>query len=143
MLPSFVTSLLGFLNLVAVESPTQTSLQFELRHLHAVSPSARVLFQDVPPLPKARGLFQDQDQHTNRTFTVQTRQTPSYRGPDYDAIWQARVHSIKFGQSQSLNWEIEDVPGPNVESRDTLLTLAKMTNNGMLCVVRDMRLNSV
>ncbi|KAE9405199.1 alpha/beta-hydrolase [Gymnopus androsaceus JB14] len=129
MLPSFVTSLLGFLNLVAVESPTQTSLQFELRHLHAVSPSARVLFQDVPPLPKARSLSQDQDQHTNRTFTVQTRQTPSYRGPDYDAIWQARVHSIKFGQSQSLNWEIEDVPGPNVESRDTLLTLAKMTNN--------------
>ena len=42
---------------------------------------------------------------------------------------------MKFGQSQSLNWEIEDVPGPNVESRETLLTLAKMTNNGMLCVL--------
>lgn len=41
----------------------------------------------------------------------------------------ARVQSMKFGQSQTLNWEQEIVLGPNVESRETLLELAKMSNN--------------
>jgi lipase ATG15 len=36
---------------------------------------------------------------------------------------------MRLGQSQSLDWEEEIVPGPDVESRETLLTLAKMSNN--------------
>lgn len=44
-------------------------------------------------------------------------------------IWQARVRSMKFAQSESLPWEPEIVPGPDVENRETLLTLAKMSND--------------
>lgn len=33
------------------------------------------------------------------------------------------------GQSAALDWHEEEVPGPDVESRETLQVLAKMTNN--------------
>jgi lipase ATG15 len=36
---------------------------------------------------------------------------------------------MKFGQSTNLLWEEEEIAAPDIESRDTLLTLAKMANN--------------
>jgi len=36
---------------------------------------------------------------------------------------------MKFGQSLSLAWDDEELTAPDVESRETLLELAKMTNN--------------
>jgi hypothetical protein len=39
---------------------------------------------------------------------------------------------MKFGQSTPLDWDEEEIVGPNVESRETLLVLAKMTNNAYL-----------
>lgn len=134
MLPASSTTFIVCLIVLLVVNNFQTppspptNLRFELRHLHAVSPSAHVVFQDVPSLPKS---FSRQ-QLENRTFSVGTRQISTQRGPDFDSLWQARVHSMKFGQSQRLNWEEVIIPGPDVESRETLLQLAKMSNNAYL-----------
>jgi len=35
----------------------------------------------------------------------------------------------KRGQSTMLDWEEDEVPGPDVTRRETLLLLAKMTSN--------------
>src|SRR6202011_4874706 len=47
----------------------------------------------------------------------------------FDAHSQARLRSIQHAQSQALQWGEDEIIGPDVESRDTLLELAKMTNN--------------
>ena len=39
---------------------------------------------------------------------------------------------MKFGQSTPLDWNEEEIIGPDVESRETLLILAKMTSNAYL-----------
>lgn len=39
---------------------------------------------------------------------------------------------MKFGQSTILDWDEEEVMGPDVNSRETLLMLAKMTSNAYL-----------
>ncbi|KAJ3778084.1 alpha/beta-hydrolase [Lentinula raphanica] len=126
MLPTFLNEILvHFLSFFpTIEHPASPPpLHFELRHLHATSSSARVVFQDVPPLATSM------DMQLNRSFTVGTRHIRSYKAPSYESQWAARFRSMKFSQSQPLNWEPEIVPGPDVESRDTLLQLAKMSNN--------------
>ena len=45
---------------------------------------------------------------------------------------EARRRSIRFAQSPLLDWDEDEVPGPDVESRETLLELAKITNNAYL-----------
>ncbi|GAW00211.1 alpha beta-hydrolase [Lentinula edodes] len=127
MLPIFWKDILvHWLNFVSVNTPAPSPrLSFELRHLHAVSSSAHVVFQDVPSVWKESSAYLQQ----NRSFAIEARPVSSYRGPNYEDQRVARVQSMKFGQSQSLNWEQEIVPGPNVESRETLLELAKMSNN--------------
>ena len=39
---------------------------------------------------------------------------------------------MKYSQSTLLNWGEEEIVGPDVESRETLLALAKMTSNAYL-----------
>lgn len=39
---------------------------------------------------------------------------------------------MKFVQSALLDWDEEETVGPDTESRDTLLVLAKMTSNAYL-----------
>ncbi|KAJ3720828.1 alpha/beta-hydrolase [Lentinula guzmanii] len=131
MLPTFWKDLLvyllhfGIVNEPPISSP---QLYFELRHLHAVSSSAQVVFQDVPALAAPTDL------QLNRSLTVGARRVLSYRGPDYDSQWTARVQSMRFGQTQSLTWEPEIISGPDVESRETLLQLAKMSNNAYVAI---------
>lgn len=36
---------------------------------------------------------------------------------------------MRFGQSEPLQWDEEEISSPDVDSRETLLELAKMTNN--------------
>ena len=36
---------------------------------------------------------------------------------------------MRHAESQALQWDEEEIVGPDVESRETLLELAKMTNN--------------
>jgi putative lipase involved disintegration of autophagic bodies len=43
--------------------------------------------------------------------------------------FQAARRLSKRGQSAALYWEEDEVPGPDVTRRETLLLLAKMTSN--------------
>jgi lipase ATG15 len=98
-----------------------TPLQFELRHLHASTGDARVVFADVPAaVSVATG---------SSSYTAKTRRMKAYKPSSFDAYSEARLHSIKFGQSQSIPWSEVDLSGPDHENRHTLLTLAKMSNN--------------
>ncbi|KJA19504.1 hypothetical protein HYPSUDRAFT_69247 [Hypholoma sublateritium FD-334 SS-4] len=42
---------------------------------------------------------------------------------------QARLRSLRFGENERLDWFPDEIEGPDVEVRETLLELAKMTNN--------------
>lgn len=108
----------------------QTHLSFELRHLHAVSPAARVVLADVQS--NAAHLHSNNHAHDQKSYEVQTRPLTSFRPTSFDAYSQARLHSIRRDQSHALQWEEDEIVGPNVESRETLLTLAKMTNNAYI-----------
>ncbi|KAF9041958.1 alpha/beta-hydrolase [Hymenopellis radicata] len=134
MLPTALTNLvLTLLNVLTPSPPTssQQSLRFELRHLHAVSPSSRVVFSDYKPrLNHSRTLVGDGEYET--AYSVATRRIYAHRPPSFNAFSDARLRSLRFGQSESLNWEEDEVLGPDVENREVLLTLAKMSNNAYL-----------
>ena len=86
--------------------PPANSLTFELRHEHAVTNGSLLVFSDVP---KFRQLAGEDDR---LQYTVKTKGT--------------RSHVF----TRSLNsWDDVEVPGPNVTDRETLHTLATMTNN--------------
>ncbi|KAJ7745665.1 alpha/beta-hydrolase [Mycena metata] len=132
MLPAALTSLLVSLLALFTDSPnvktvppppptsTPPALRFELRHLHAVSPSAHVVFADVP---QRAGILAE------NSHTLQTRRITSYKPPSFALHAQARAQSMRFGQSllQQFPWEEEEVNAPDVEDRATLLE--QMSNN--------------
>ncbi|KAF7985701.1 hypothetical protein HWV62_2276 [Athelia sp. TMB] len=108
--------------LASVHAGPQT-LSFELRHVHAVSSAARVVLADVPTAQiQSRG-------YGEASYEVQTRAVKSFRPPSFEAYSEARMRFIGRDQSHALGWEEDEIIGPNVESRETLLVLAKMTNN--------------
>ena len=107
---------------------SRESLTFQLRHLHAVSEHGHVLLSDVDYASYAGNITA----YASEEYTVNTRLLPSYRPPSFDAVKNARYRSMKFGQSTLLDWDEEEIVGPDVESRETLLTLAKMTSNAYL-----------
>ena len=99
------------------------ALKFELRHLHAVSSSsATVLFSDVSS-PKLL---------ESTTYSIQTSLTKTYRPSSFASFSHARLRSLQFGENEWVNWEEDEITGPDVESRETLLELAKMANNAYL-----------
>ncbi|KAI0052265.1 alpha/beta-hydrolase [Auriscalpium vulgare] len=101
----------------------RTPLQFELRHAHAVTPAAHVYFADAP-----RDVLRTQGQ-ANAALAVSSRPITTYRPPSAQAFADARVRSRLRQESTALRWDEDEVLGPDVESRETLLTLAKMTSN--------------
>ena len=119
LLVLFLDFLLGRNHLPNV-SHSQRPLQFELRHEHAISPDARVVFSDVPSTAS----------YTNESsYSIDTRYITSYRPSSSGAYNDARIRSMRHAQSTHLPWYETEIIGPNVESRKTLLALAKMTNN--------------
>ena len=103
-------------------SATTTRLSFELRHLHAVSSEGTVVFSDVSAASIS----------SVNPYTIDTRLLKSHRPSSFDEFSNARLRSMKFGQSTLLDWDEEEVLGPNVEDRESLLVLAKMTNNAYI-----------
>jgi lipase ATG15 len=98
-------------------------LQFELRHQHAVSPDAHVVFSDVGPA--ARNLAGG----NQTTYSLWTRNTTSFRPPSFSEHEAARIRSMRHAQSADFPWHEDEIIGPNIESQETILELAKMTNN--------------
>lgn len=93
-------------------------LNFQLRHYHAVSADARVAFSDA--LPSAQLL--------DAPYSIRTRNISTFRPPSFQEF--SRVRSLsRHGAAESLHWDKEEIPAPDVERRQTLLLLAKMTNN--------------
>ncbi|KAJ7649883.1 alpha/beta-hydrolase [Roridomyces roridus] len=123
-LTSFLLSLLSLLTdttdvgLDTVPPPPQ-QLSFELRHLHAVSPSNAVVFADV---------VRDNNTH------LETRRIKTYKPQSFALHAQARIQSMRFGQSllQEFPWEEEEIVAPDVEKRGTILELAKMSSNAYI-----------
>ncbi|KAL6308615.1 Alpha/Beta hydrolase protein [Sparassis latifolia] len=88
-------------------------LRFELRHEHALSESSRVVFSDIKP-----------SSFVQQAFEVTTRQMKTFRQVSQDAFYSARYRA-----HYSIPWDEIEVEGPNIQDRETLLMLAKMTNN--------------
>jgi lipase ATG15 len=100
------------------------SLKFELRHYHAVSADARVVFANAPPSAQLR----------DTPYTIRTRSISTFRPPSFDDFLRVRSLSWQKGTDQAaaaetLRWDEEETVAPDVESRETLHLLAKMTNN--------------
>ena len=117
-------------NVATEGAKPHSTLKFELRHLHATSANntAHIIFSDVSPR-KLGGSRAHPVSSSPTYYTVRTRPVKTYRPPSLEAHAEARERSVRFGQSERLDWEEEESVGPDVESRETLLELAKMTNN--------------
>ena len=106
-------------------------LQFELRQVHAVSSdSAHVIFSDVSPHAlSALAASNDASASTKAVYGVRSRGATVYRPSSPAAHTQARLRSLRFSENERLDWFPDEIEGPDVEARETLLELAKMTNN--------------
>ena len=143
MLLSTVTSWLASLLAASLHDPSRLThappsshakkrpapLQFELRHLHAVSPDARVVFSDVHSAD-VRALAAATGDPTS--YVLRPQRVRAHRPSSQDAFQRARVRSMRFGESELVDWDKVEVEGPDVGDRETLLELAKMTNNAYL-----------
>jgi len=117
MLSGLLPSALHYLitSLLWAKEPASTSpLRFELRHEHGLSSSSRIVFSDIHPSP---GLVP-------QTYALNSRPMKTHRPLSQGAFASARSN----GQI-SIPWEEVEVEGPNIQDRETLLMLAKMTNN--------------
>jgi len=114
-------SLFGYIPAPQVPFPElpQHSLRFQLRHVHGVVNEKSLVFHDVPPVMSIQSTSLD----------VKTRQTKIHRPKSMVDFHRARLRPLN-GKSIGLeDWDEEDIPGPDVTSRESLLELAKMTNN--------------
>lgn len=137
MLPSLFLSLFNPLfstlydphrSLIPPASTAEPRLTFQLRHAHATSEHGHLLLSDVRHTSRGGNLTT----YALEEYTLDTRLMPTYRPPSFDILNNARYRSAKFGQSTPLDWDEGEVVGPNVESRETLLLLAKMTSNAYI-----------
>ncbi|KAF8635613.1 hypothetical protein AX15_000253 [Amanita polypyramis BW_CC] len=120
ILPSALRLLLA--SLLVRPDNSEDSLQFYLRHEHAITSTKRIVFADVP-------IHHDLQ---SSSFIVNTRSIRAHRPSSSLAYLEAIDRSRRYAQSSLLDWWDKDVRGPDVESRETLLTLAKMTYNAYL-----------
>jgi putative lipase involved disintegration of autophagic bodies len=92
-------------------------LTFELRHQHGVSNSSRVIFSDHA------------SSFAPESLRVNTRHLGVQRPTSFPAFSAARLRSMRRMENEFTQWHETKVVGPNVESRETLVQLAKMTQN--------------
>ena len=131
---SLLVPFLGWLSGNKRETPNQPSqpqtLQLELRHLHAVSASsAHVVFSDVTHQSLNSIYLNDTSRSIKPSYSLSTRSTKTYKPSSFDAHSEARLRSLRFRENLWLDWLEDEIIGPDVEKRETLLELAKMTNN--------------
>lgn len=105
-----------------VRPSPKNALNFRLRHFHAATSSAHVYLADVPRnLSSASGFV-------SAALSIDTSPVRTARPSSPEKFTAAR-HVSKRGQTAMLDWEVDEVPGPAVTRRETLLLLAKMTSN--------------
>ncbi|KAF8437532.1 Alpha/Beta hydrolase protein [Boletus edulis BED1] len=102
-------------------------LSFLLRHQHAITNASNVIFSDVGPSQLlSHSLSIPADPYT---YDVDTSRLLTHRPSSYAAFYDARLRSMRHGQSDATLWHSEEVLGPDVTDREALLSLAKMSNN--------------
>jgi putative lipase involved disintegration of autophagic bodies len=101
----------------AIPAPL-SSMSLHLRHQHAITNDSRVIFANTAPS------FAAANSYAVSTLNIQTHKPQSA-----NAFHSARLRSIRHEESERVLWNPTDVLGPNIEDRETLLTLAKMTSN--------------
>jgi hypothetical protein len=99
------------------------TLNFRLRHFHAVTPSAHVYFADAPLHASVHP--------DKQLLSIPISPVRTARPQSAAAFSEARTLSRR-GRSAALDWGVDDVPGPDVSKRETLLILAKMTSNSYI-----------
>lgn len=101
-------------------------LTFRLGHL-VVANSSRILFSDV-----SQESLQSNIHGTEEPYTLMTRMMKTHRPSSFTAHARARMKPFvqdDEGEVEELAWGEEEIVGPDVTHRESLLHLAKMTNN--------------
>lgn len=142
-------SLLTLFVSLSVSSSALAAQTFTLRHVHAThADSGRIRWADVPEdVITASSLSAESiDGSSTHSHSLETRRTTIHRPISQAAFHAERSRSRKsrkqqsvlsrigFSQEwgQSLGWDEDDVAGPAIDKRETVLALAKMTNNAYL-----------
>ena len=94
-------------------------LSFQLRHFHASTPSGGIAFQDAP----------HRTPELVDALKVRTRAVNTVKPPSFDAYQSARKALRDRSRADEVGWLEDEVQGPDIESRETLRTLAMMTSN--------------
>jgi lipase ATG15 len=63
------------------------------------------------------------------SLSLKTRPTTVYKPRSLNAFHSARYRSLHFSQSERVDWEPQDVLGPDIEDLHTLAQLARMSGN--------------
>jgi lipase ATG15 len=131
MLPTYLLiSLLVAIPATTTQVPLvyqPSPLTFHLRHLHAVTNSSRILFSDVP-----QEALQNNIHGIQESYTLMTRMVKTHRPSSFAAHARARMKPLSHGEEgdvEELSWGEDEIIGPDVTNRNSLLHLAKMTNN--------------
>ncbi|QRV90522.1 Lipase [Ceratobasidium sp. AG-Ba] len=133
---SSLYSILVFLITVLYSAAAETEKTFTLRHVHAAhSESGRIRWADAPQLATASGKYYG----PSSSYVIHAERIKLHKPFSQAAFHAVRENSRQqrsqsiFGSGhnhgQSLGWQEDDVRGPAIDKRETLLTLAKMTNN--------------
>ncbi|KAF9463423.1 Alpha/Beta hydrolase protein [Collybia nuda] len=96
---------------------TAAPLRFHLRHEHAVSNDSRIVFSNIVP-----SFFEE-------SYQISTTKVKAHRPTSFTAFSNARTRSLRQAQTMPLHWADVEVPGPDVQKRENLQLLAKMTYN--------------
>ncbi|CAL1703174.1 unnamed protein product [Somion occarium] len=119
MLYNYFPTALQYLLATYVLTPPSAPqpLRFSLRHEFGLSNSSKTVFADLRPA----------SQLTYDTYDITTRRVQTYRPRNQEAFFRSR-HFDREARRE-LPWDETDLEGPNVNDRETLLLLAKMTSN--------------
>lgn len=109
-------------------APNNQGLKFQLRHIHATTNTSRTIFHDVSSSSGSNSLAGAIDSLALSSPLLTSIQR-TYKPPSNNAFKLARQQSIYERQSAALDWTEDDIPGPDITDRLTVLELAKMTNN--------------
>lgn len=106
-----------FTNPEFIHENVPKSTTFTLRHQHATANDTRILFHDTPKS------FVGDD------YVVKQREVLVHKPSSMEKLNEAMYNSAYSMKTDAHLWQTSTVPAPDVQDRETLLTLAKMTNN--------------
>lgn len=108
----------------APQEPFDTRLEwtqtFTLRHEHALTNDSRILFTDSHPQQASFSLSSNHDRHVIKSNGITIHRPKSFAAFD---------HARTDYMTDADLWVQASAPAPRVDDRETLLSLAKMTNN--------------